>query len=175
MFWHFWKNVPEVWTIFVRRTFWGFWVLNGPLLPTPPNPIPGVNAKVPFRGKTYRNKYVFNVFLRCLQKLNECIKMITSCSIRRAGRSVQKVESWKVGIWKSWIVINIKFRIKWNWIFEIGNLGKWQIYKWVFELLTFGMMICWYFDIWKLTFRKAANMEHWNFESWNWMFLICLL
>ena len=63
-FWHFWrKNVPEVWTIFVRILFCdlgGFG--GGPKCPPnhrhhhpPPSPIPGVNVKVPFRGTKYEN------------------------------------------------------------------------------------------------------------------------
>ena len=53
----FLKNVPEVWTIVVRTVFDRSFViflilgiLTGP--PTHPHtPIPGVNVKVPFRGK----------------------------------------------------------------------------------------------------------------------------
>ena len=56
-----WTNVPEVWTIFVRtiflRLFGIFGVLNGP--PPTPIPIPGVNVKLPFRGKEIRKIIVF--------------------------------------------------------------------------------------------------------------------
>ena len=88
MFIHFFKNVPEVWTFFVRtivlRCLRILGVLNGP------PQIPGVNVRVPFRGKEIWRTIVCYWFLWFLQKRKRKVgtKMITSCSIRRVTQLV---------------------------------------------------------------------------------------
>ena len=50
----------------------------------PPHPIPGVNVKVPFRGKNMEKMFLYDFY--DFMKIENGTKMITSCSIRRVGR-----------------------------------------------------------------------------------------
>ena len=63
-----WKDVPEVWTIFVRTIFLRFGgifgVLNGP----PPPPSPASMSKFPSGGNKYGNKCFFDDLLWFLLK-----------------------------------------------------------------------------------------------------------
>ena len=68
----FWNNVLEVWTIFVRtvflRLFGIFGVLNGP-----PTPIPGINVKVPFRGKLiWKIMFFLRIVCDFYKKIEKC-------------------------------------------------------------------------------------------------------
>ena len=62
VFFTFFENCPEVWTISVRTVFF---VIFCDSLP-PPVPISGVNVKVPFRGKNMEHNYCLMIFVWCL-------------------------------------------------------------------------------------------------------------
>ena len=90
MFEHFLNNGPEVWTIFVRNILFGdclgFWVLNGPPRHHHTPPSPASMSKFPSVGKHMENNVFLMNFCDCYEKNWKCTKIITSCSIRRAGR-----------------------------------------------------------------------------------------
>ena len=59
--------------------------LGGPKWSPPPHPIPipGVNVKVPFRGKNIEKNTLLLIFYHFYEKkIEKCNKTIKSCSIR---------------------------------------------------------------------------------------------